>query len=270
VVDEKGQYFINADFDLIPFDENKSPDSKRDATKEKDHSRFQFVNALYRDSNFVVTQFCGGEFGGTLYFFDLKKDKTYYTPATCAIAVNKIDEKYVLTISSAHAGVSEVIEVTDPTALTEVDLDTVEYAANFWYNAIWDGQSLERYDSLIDVMRGPNRQILDTFGLLIYTSFKYQKDIFHIYNSSNHFFDTKQPPCGLLIGNVKDNRMVAVDSLCATSVFTYYPQNRIYQDWTLYSFDHREENMGFIAIKNDTINLMQYRVRKNNKHLLID
>lgn len=265
VVENDRDYFVNSDFEFIPYDRNKYSFYKSDTTTNYNNNGQKFIDPLYCDSNFVIAQFCAGEFGGTLYFFDLKDNKEYYCPATCATAVNKIEDKYIVTNSLAHMdGSSEVLEITKPKSLIELDFDTVKYWGNFWYSSVWDGQSLERYDSLINMIRGENKQILDTVGVLIYTSFKYQKGIFHIYRSTGIYYDTIPNPCDLYIGKIENNKLIAVDSLCDVEIFTYNPQNRVYNEWTLYSYNFRGKNTGFIAIKDNTINMIEFEIKKKS------
>jgi len=264
VVENNTDYFVNSDFEFIPYNRYKYHYYKSDTTIEYDFGK-KFIDPLYCDSNYVIAQFCYGEFGGTLYFFDIQKNKEYYCPATCATVVNKIDDKYIVTNSLAHmVGSSEVLEITKPKTLIELDFDTIKYLGNFWYNAVWDGQSLKRSDRLINIMRGENRILLDTVGVLIYTSFKYQNEIFHIYKSGKSYYDTIPNPCDIYIGKIVNSKIEAVDSLCDVNIFTYNPQNRVYNEWTLYSYNFRGKNTGFIAIKNDTINIIEYKI-KNRK-----
>ncbi|MBL7889417.1 MAG: hypothetical protein JNL24_07695 [Bacteroidia bacterium] len=263
VVENNRDYYVNSNFEFIPYNRYKYSYYKSDTTTVYDVYGQKFIDPLYCDSNFVIAQFCFGEFGGTLYFFDLKNDKEYYCPATCASVVNKIGDKYIVTNSLAHEdGSSEVLEITNPETLTELDFDTVKYWGNFWYHSAWNGQSIERYDSIVNVMRGKNKQLLDTTGVLIHTSFKHKEEIYHIYRSEKRHSDKTTNNRNLYIGKIQNNKITAIDSICNVEAFTYNPQNRVYNDWTLYSYNFREKNTGFIAIKDDTINIIEFKIKK--------
>lgn len=261
VVENGTDYYVNSAFEFVPYDRYKNSFYKSDTTFEYDINN-RYIDPLYSDKDFVIAQFCKGEFGGTVYFFDLQNNKEYYYPTTCASVVNKVGNKYIVTSSLSHMDASsEVIEVTNPRTFPELDFDTLKNVGNFWYDFLWDGQSLERYRNLKNEMLGKNRVLLDTSGILIFTSFEYQNQVFHLYSSITRYFDANQESCYTHIGKVIDNQIHAIDSLCSDQFFSYETQNRVYLDWSLYSFNDRDSFGGFVAIREDTISIVKFDIK---------
>jgi len=259
VIADDNDYFINKKFEFIPYKRYSKVFYKKDTTIEYDYRGRKYIDPLFCDSNYIITHFCEGEFGGVLYFFDIKNDKEYCCPATCAATVNKINNKYIITNTLVHgSGHSEILEIAEPTLLLEVNFDTLAHWGRFWYGSYvkWKGQTNKNDPDFIYKIKGDNKQLLDVYGVMMATSFKYNNDLFHIYREPKYYEDTAKKPCEIFIGKIIDNKIVAIDSLYNLkniSSFIYCLKNKTYKEWTLSS-----SAGGFVAIKNDTINIVEY------------
>jgi len=82
---------------------------------------------LFEDAKYLV--FCDrfGEFGGSVYFFNKKTGKTYFTGANEANTVYKKDDKYYILYELGHLSVirSSLKEIPDPDLLTPISLEEV-------------------------------------------------------------------------------------------------------------------------------------------------
>ena len=262
IVCKDKDYYLTNDFNYIPYNRHKNRFYKSDTSYVYEPwGGPNYIDPLYCDNDYIITQFCLGEFGGTLYFTDRKNCKQYYCPATCACVVNKINNKYIITNSLPHDdGSSEVLEIEDPKTLCEINIDTTCNLFNFWIKKVWDGKSLIRYKILIAKLKGNGKQILDTTGILIYTSFNYNNEIYHIYQVFGNEFKHIPKSNEIYIGKVLNNKIEKLDSLGNLPIFTYDPKTKVYKDYTLYNYNH-EGNSGFIAIKDNVINIIKFTIK---------
>jgi len=80
--------------------------------------------SIYQDSSFKVYATCNGEWGGTIFFQDLKTKEVFETASTCAMVVNKIGNTYYVTNYMGHMmGHSSILEIADPTKLQKSQLN---------------------------------------------------------------------------------------------------------------------------------------------------
>lgn len=85
----------------------------------------------FEDSTYLVFSSCFGEFGGTIYFYNKKQKKIYFTEATCASTVYKADNKFMVLSELGHGeGSCDLKAITDPSKLSETQLDKVDVPFN--------------------------------------------------------------------------------------------------------------------------------------------
>ena len=146
---------------------------------------------VFEDERFVCTMDCQGEFGGYIYFFDRKTQRTHYTNATCATTVWKEAGQYHLLSSLAHmygsAG-SAIIAAPDKLPLVTQKLDpTRDWQYHF-------------------ATSKPNRAVKSVFhynGLTISGSFQWHSQTLYIVNRYPVTF----------LANIIDNSIYIVDPL---------------------------------------------------------
>lgn len=86
---------------------------------------------LFEDDEFVVFNDCHGEWGGTIYFFDKKTKKIYYTESTCANTVIKDKGNYLVLAHLGHMlGSSELKSIPDPRMLTQAKENEINKTKN--------------------------------------------------------------------------------------------------------------------------------------------
>lgn len=59
-------------------------------------------SAFFEDENYLVRKSCSGEWGGTIWFKNKVTGIEYSCEATCPVAVNKVNGKYIVTTTLAH------------------------------------------------------------------------------------------------------------------------------------------------------------------------
>ncbi len=79
-------------------------------TKTKDFPNF-------KDQSYNIYSVCNGEFGGTIYFQNMKTKKSYETASSCPIVVNKIDSQYYVTNSTS------ILKIPEPQKLENSNLN---------------------------------------------------------------------------------------------------------------------------------------------------
>ncbi|WP_300687114.1 hypothetical protein [Chryseobacterium sp.] len=123
---------------------------------------------LYKDKIYDVWYSCSGEWGGTVYFKNKKSGKIHYTTATCPVSVNKIDGTYYVSASMSHGfGNSYVLEIKNP----EIMEETTKIHP---YNPGIITREYEAHTS-----KGV-RKLADSSGVLIMSSFVYNKKLYSI------------------------------------------------------------------------------------------
>lgn len=124
---------------------------------------------IYEDNDFRVSHICHGEFGGIVSFFD-KKDGNYYDgQSTCAVTVNKIDNKFYVTNYLGHMmSRSNITQIANPRKLHKRDSNP----EGEWYK-------------YLDKLNTGTELLLDSAWLTIHSSFLYQHNLYHIYSNDS-------------------------------------------------------------------------------------
>ncbi len=80
---------------------------------------------LFEDNQYIAFCDWGGEFGGTVYFFNKRTGKIYFTEATDANTIYKKDDKYYILYELGHLVTrrSTLKEIPNPDLLTPISLE---------------------------------------------------------------------------------------------------------------------------------------------------
>lgn len=107
---QKQYYYLNSDDQWIEYEEN-----------------IPLWNQpkLFEDDKYIAFCDWGGEFGGTVYFFNKQTGKIYFTEATDANTIYKEDGKYYVLYELGHMTIirSTLKEIPNPDLLTPISLE---------------------------------------------------------------------------------------------------------------------------------------------------
>lgn len=171
---------------------------------------------LYGDDEFVVFRDCFGEWGGTIYFYEIATKKTYFTESTCANSIIKDKNGYNVLAHLGHGGGSAEIKVIeDPRKLSLVKSNEINKTVN--------GQALGYSDN-----SKAFEEKLDFYGVQIFSSFKYENKKLYIVNLSELTF----------IAEIENNQIKIVNPLFFSDLYTHDPITKQYGDYTLINLDH--------------------------------
>lgn len=121
------KYIANAPISstsIISINDSLLVSTKNDSTFYFKENKFSFIKRntnfpFFEDEKYIVERSCSGEWGGSIYFINKLNNKKYECTATCPIALNKINNSYVVTASLAHlVGFSQILKIDDPKDLT--------------------------------------------------------------------------------------------------------------------------------------------------------
>lgn len=123
---------------------------------------------LFEDENYEVWKSCSGEWGGSVYLKNKKTGKLFATKSTCAVSVNKINNKYYVSNSLEHLfGSCNITEISNPEHLKPI-LKLPSFHPEI---------STREYET--DNSSG-TKHLVDSSGVLIRTSFEYQNKLYSI------------------------------------------------------------------------------------------
>jgi hypothetical protein len=134
---------------------------------------------LFDDATYKVTQCCGGEFGGSIFFYNKKTNETHTCPATCANTVFKSPAgSYIVTSSLAHMSTSsDIIEIKNPEKLISIKTDTIH--CNWWADRI-NTENFKDYQRRYDSLMNGTKNLLDVHGMLLLNTFYYNDSLYSI------------------------------------------------------------------------------------------
>lgn len=123
---------------------------------------------LFEDENYEIWKSCSGEWGGSVYFKNKKTGKLFATKSTCAISINKINNKYYVSNSLSHLfGSSNITEIPNPEKLKPI----------LKFPTFHPEISTRQYET--DNSSG-TKSFVDSSGVLIRTSFVYNGKLYSI------------------------------------------------------------------------------------------
>lgn len=85
---------------------------------------------IFKDEVYNIYSVCNGEFGGTIYFQNLKTKKSYEAASTCPIVINKIDSQYYVTNANS------VLKIQSPEKLENSNLNFKTHQGSQFTNGI--------------------------------------------------------------------------------------------------------------------------------------
>jgi len=119
--------------------------------------------AIFKDDNYNIYSSCNGEFGGTIYFQNIKTKKNYEAASTCPTVVNKIGNDYYITNYMGHMNhFASVLKISDPVKLEQSDLD-------------FKTQQGSQFNKGVEIL-------IDTIGFYISTSFVTDNRLLNLYS----------------------------------------------------------------------------------------
>lgn len=219
------------------------------------HFQWQKVDALLpakstqKEEPFWIHQCCVGEFGGAIFFKDKNTQRIYSCPATCAAALNKIGTHYYLTNFSAHGSQSEILFIEDPRKLYELKPDSV--SCNWWTPFV----STKYHSAEIKKFEIGTKKLLDTLGLLTFTSFVRNGVLYHLCSDQTQDLS--------FVGKLEKDNMQMVDSIFTQNLWSYRPVIGATSNAEVY-FVKYSITPGFFAIDRDTISIVT--TQSNRQH----
>ncbi|MDO1451676.1 hypothetical protein Q0590_35715 [Rhodocytophaga aerolata] len=184
-------------------------------TKSKTQLPLKNQPKLFEDKEFIVFGDCHGEWGGTVYFFDKASKEIYFTESTCANSVLKKKGNYLVLAHLGHMmGSSEIKSISDPRNLTKVKQSEI--------NKTKEGQALGYTDK-----SGAYQQLLDIFGIQLFSTFKYKERELYIIHLNEITF----------LVEFKGNEIEIVHPLFDNEIYTHNPVTSSYGDYTLMNLD---------------------------------
>ncbi len=200
--------------------------------------KYPFSNTpiLYDDSEFIIYGNCNGEFGGTIYFYEIDTEKIYFTEATCGNTVWKTGEGYHLLSNLGHMmGSTNMETISNPRNLTEFYLDSI--------GLITKGGGFANNSKYII-------KNFDFFDLQFFSKFNYKNEDLYLGYVKNLPF----------IGKVQGNNIQIVYSFIHNEFYTHDPITRQYGDYILinlnfYGIGLNREVSNLLIHKNDILKL---------------
>ncbi|HET7179036.1 MAG TPA: hypothetical protein VFI14_04890 [Chryseosolibacter sp.] len=195
---------------------------------------------LFEDNDFIVFGECNGEFGGTLYFFDKRTHKTYFTESTCTNSVLRKDAGYFVLADLGHMmGSTQVKLIRDPTRLTEARRNEIGKPRN--------GASLG-YADKSKAYEVP----IDLYGIQIFSTFNYEDRQLYIVNLIERTF----------LAEIKDGEVQIVHPLFDDGLYTHNPVTTSYGKYTLINLDFygtaRDKEVSVILLHGNKITKMDW------------
>lgn len=197
---------------------------------------YPFKNSpiLYDDSEFIISGDCNGEFGGTLYFYEIETEKIYITEATCGNTVWKTEQGYHVLSNLGHMmGNTNLNIISNPRKLSEIDLDSKGLRINKETNTNNSNHIIRKFDFV---------------DLQFFSRFKHQ-------NGDLYLGYVKDLP---FVGKVKEKNIQIEYSFIHNDFYTHNPITRQYGDYVLinlnfYGIGLNREVSNLIIHKNDIL-----------------
>ncbi len=205
-------------------------DSKWIQTKKK----YPFKNTpiLYDDSQFIIYGNCNGEFGGTIYFYEIETEKIYFTEATCSNTVWKTEQGYHVLSQLGHMMGSTNMEIiSNPRKLSEIEMDSIGFRTNGETSTDNSNHIIKKFDF---------------FDLQFFSKFNYKNEDLYLGYVKSLFF----------VGKIQGNNIQIVYPFIHNDFYTHDPITRQYGDYTMINL-----NFYGTGLNREVSNLL---IHKNN------
>lgn len=219
---------------------------------------FKYGLPYYNDSTYYVHACSAGEFGGAVFFWNKKTDKTYSYPATCVQQVFKFNGNYIVISFLAHlSGFSDYLIIKDPTKLYELKDEKQKTFCN-WYMEVDSLKGKKFFDTITP----PGvKYYADTFITRTLTSFPYKNEIYSIYCTNS----------ATILAKFENSKLIPIDTLLYHSLTFYSAETHLTENeivtayratwaeggvgntWTPY------QNTGIVFIKNSKITFLEFQ-----------
>ena len=181
---DKDLYFLNKDFTLTTY--NQKP--------------FQYGLPYYNDETYYVYACSAGEWGGSVFFWNKKTNKTYSYPATDVQQVFKFRDTFIVSNFLSHlSGFSDYLFIKDPTTLYELKDEKQKTFCN-WYMKVDSIKDTKLFDTITP----PGvKYYSDTFTTRTLTTFPYKNEIYSIYSTDS----------ATILAKFENLKLIPVDTL---------------------------------------------------------
>lgn len=192
---------------------------------------------FFEDDDYIVSQTCSGEWGGSIWFKNKNTGIVYSCEATCPIAINKIDGKYIVTNSLAHlGGFSELVEIEDPKSMELFVLPKpIKKRGKTIYRYFGDTESKSR--------KGVN-EIWKAYNALALTSFQYKDKLYHILTDKDH---------KTYVSKIENGEMINLQLISDIRIWDYNPKTYKMPNGNLLIYFKTNDCDGFIEIEDNKI-----------------
>ena len=198
-------------------------------------------DVLYEDADYIVTKSCSGEWGGSIFFKNKQSGIEYTCSATCPVAINLIDGKYVVTNSLPHlSGSSSIIEIEDPELMSIFQMPKPREIKN-GIKQYYPGETESK--SNVGV-----KKIWNELGTLALTSFQFEEKLYHIISKDGKTF----------LSTIENNELKILNTISEDGLWDYDPKTFKDKNGNLTVFFNNGIS-GYIEIKKNRIKV--YRTK---------
>lgn len=226
--------------------------------KNYNNKPFKYQFPYFADSTYYVYACSAGEWGGAVFFWNKKTNKTYSYPATGVQQVFKFNDDYVVSSFLAHlSGISDYLFIKDPTKLYEI-IDEKQKTFCNWYMEVDSIKDTKLFGTLTP----PGvKYYSDSFTTRTLTTFPYKNEIYSIYCTDS----------ATILAKFRNKKLFTVDTLLHhrltfSNAKTHLTSNQIvtaYQatwaqggegnTWTPF------QNTGLIFIRDNRISFLNFQ-----------
>lgn len=226
--------------------------------KKYTNKPFKYQFPYFTDSTYYVYACSAGEWGGAVFFWNKKTNRTYSYPATDVQQVFKFNDEYVVSSFLAHlSGISDYLFIKDPTKMYELKDEKQKTFCN-WYMEVDSINDKKLFDTLTP----PGvKYYADSFITRTVTTFPYKNEIYSIYCTDS----------ATILAKFKNQRLSVIDTLLHHrltfhSAKTHLTPNGIVTAYRATGSQGGEgntltpyQNTGLIFIKNNTIDFLEFK-----------
>lgn len=228
------------------------------AFKKYNSHAFKYGLPYYNDSTYYVHACSAGEFGGAVFFWNKKTNKTYSYPATAVQQVLKFKDNYIVSSFLDHmSGFSDYLSIKDPTKLYELKDEKQKTFCN-WYMEV---DSIKD-KKLFDTITPPGlKYYADKFTTRTITIFPYKDTLYSIYCTDS----------ATILAKHVNFKLIPVDTLLKRRIpfrdaATHLTNNMVVaayrESWGTSDANNKlinYQNTGLIFIKDNRITFLEFK-----------